>query len=57
MSSLAHKEPEMPSTLHVTGKNYVDVFFVLMVAVDAFPLCMAVVEVMVEVMLQFLNKR
>ena len=47
MSSLALLEAEIPSPLYVTGKNKVDVFFVLMVAVVAFPLCMDMVEVMV----------
>ena len=47
MSSLALLEAEIPSPLYVTGKNNVDVFLALMVAVVAFPLCMDVVEVMV----------
>ena len=47
MSSLALLEPEIPYPLDVTGKNYVNVFLPLMVAVVAFPLCMDVVEVMV----------
>ena len=57
MSSLALLEVEIPSPLHVTGKNNVMFFLVLMVAVDAFPLCMDVVEVMVVRMVQFVNKR
>ena len=57
MSSLALLEAEIPSPLYVTGKNNVDIFLVLMVAVVAFPLCMDVVEVMVVRMVQFLNKR
>ena len=57
MSSLALLEPEIPYPLDVTGKNNVDVFFALMVAVVAFPLCMDVVEVMVVRMVPFLNKR
>ena len=47
MSSLALLEAEIPSTLYATGKNNVDVFLALMVAVVAFPLCMNVVEVIV----------
>ena len=47
MSSLALLEPEIPYPLDVTGKNNVDVFLALMVAVVAFPLCMDLVEVMV----------
>jgi hypothetical protein len=58
MSSLALLEPEIPSPLDVTGKNNKDVFFLAsMVAVVAYPLCMDVVEVMMVMMLQFLNKR
>ena len=57
MSSLALLEPEKPSPLYVTGKNNLDVILVLMVADDAFPLCMDVVEVMVVRMVQFVNKR
>ena len=57
MSSLALLEVEKPSPLYVTGKNNLDVFCVLMVADDSFPLCMDVVEVMVVRMVQFLNKR
>ena len=53
MSSLALLEPEIPYLLDVTGKNSVNVFLVLMVAVDVFPLCMNVVEVMVVRMVQF----
>ena len=57
MSSLALLEPEIPSPLDVTGKNNVDVFVALMVAVVAFPFCMDVMEVMVVRMVPFLNKR
>ena len=57
MSSLALLEEEIPSPLYATGKNILDVFLVLMVAVDAFPSCMDVVEVMVVRMVPFLNKR
>ena len=57
MSSLALLEAEIPSLLYVTGKNNVNVSLVLMVAVDVFPLCMDVVEVMVVRMVQFVNKR
>ena len=57
MSSLALLEPEIPSPLDVTGKNYVDVFLASIVAVVAFPLCMYVVEVMVVRMVPFINKR
>jgi hypothetical protein len=57
MSSLALLEPEIPYPLDVTGKNYVDVFLALMVAVVAFPFCMDVVEVMLVRMVPFLKKR
>ena len=57
MSSLALLEAEKPSPLYVIGKNNVDVFLVLMVADDAFPLCMDVVEGMVVKMVQFVNQR
>ena len=57
MSSLALLEPEIPYPLDVTGKNNVDVFLALMVAVVAFPLCMDGVEVMLVRMVLFLNKR
>ena len=57
MSSLALLEAEIPSLLYATGKNKVDVFLALMVAVVAFPLCMDVVGVMVVSMVQFLIKR
>ena len=43
--------------MDVTGKNNVDVFLPLIVAVVAFPFCMDVVEVMVVRMVAFLNKR
>ena len=56
MSSLALLEPEIPYPLDVTGKNNVDVFLALMVAVVAFPLCMDVVEVMVVRMVPFLKQ-
>ena len=46
-----------PYPLDVTGKNNVEVFLVLMVAVVAIPLCMDVVEVMVVRMVPHLNKR
>ena len=55
MSSLALLEAEKPSTLYVTGKNNLDVFLVLMVSDDAFPLCMDVVEVMVIRMVQLVS--
>ena len=57
MSSLVLLEPEIPYPLDVTGKNNVDVFLALMVAVVAFLLCMDVVKVMVVRMVPFLNKR
>ena len=57
MRSLALLEAEIPSPLYVTGKNKVDVFLLLMVAVVAFPLCTDVVEVMVLRVVQFLQKR
>ena len=57
MSSLALLEAAKPSPLYVTGKNYLDVFLVLMVADNAFPLCMYVVEVMVVRIVQFVNQR
>ena len=57
MSSLALLEAKILSPLYITGKNNVDVFLVLMVAVDAFPLCMDMVQVMVVRMVQFVNKR
>ena len=47
MSFLALLEPEIPYPLDVTGKNYVDVFLALMVAIITFLLCIDVVEVMV----------
>ena len=57
MNSLALLEAEIPSPFYVTGKNNVNVFLVLMVAVVAFRLCMDVVEVMVVRMVPFSNKR
>ena len=51
MSSLALQEAEIPSTLYVTGKNKIDIFLALIMAVFAFPLCMDMVEVMVVRML------
>ena len=51
MSSLALLEP-----LDVTGKNNVDFFLALMMALVAFPLCIDVVDVMVVSMVPFLNK-
>ena len=57
MSSLAFLEAEKPSPLNLTGKNNLDVILVLMVADDAFPLCMDVVEVMMVKMVQFVNQR
>ena len=53
MSSLALLELDIPYPLGVTGKNNVDVFLALMVAVIAFPLCMDVVEVIVVRMVPF----
>ena len=43
MSSLDLLEAKIPSPVYVTDKPTM-LFFVLMVAVDAFPLCMDVVE-------------
>ena len=58
MSSLALLEPEIPYPLDVTGKNNVDVFLPLMVAVVAFPFCMDVVEMRFVRMVPFLlNER
>ena len=57
MSSLALLEAKKPSPLYVTGKNNQYVFLVMMVADDAFPLCMVVVEVMVVRMVQFVSLR
>ena len=57
MSTLALLEAEIPYPSYVTGKNNKDIFLGVMVAVDAFPLCMDVVEVMVVRMVQFVNKR
>ena len=57
MSSLALLEVEIPSPLYVTGKHNVMLFWVIMVAVVAYPLCMDVVEVMVVRKVKFLNKR
>ena len=57
MNPLGLLEVEIPSPLYVTGKNNVDVFLALMVAVVAFPLCIDVVKVMVVRMVQCLNKR
>ena len=52
MSSLALLEVEIPSLLYVTGKNNVNVFLTLIVAVVAFPLLMDAVEVMLVGMVQ-----
>ena len=57
MNPLGLLEVEIPSPLYVTGKNNVDVFLALMVAIVPLPLCMNVVKVMVLRMVQFLNKR
>ena len=57
MSSPALLEAEKPSPLYVTGKNNLDFFLALIVADDASPLCMDVVEVMVVKMVQFVNQR
>jgi hypothetical protein len=57
MSFLALLEEEKPSPLYVTGKNNLDLFLLLVVADDAFTLCMDVVEVMVVRMVQFLHRR
>ena len=57
MSYLALLEAKISSSLYVTGKNVVDVFSALLVAVVAFPLRMDVVEMMVIRMVPFLNKR
>ena len=57
MTSLALLEPEIPYPLDVTGKNNVDIFLPLIVAVVALPLCMDVVKVMVVRIVPFLNKR
>ena len=46
MSSLVLLGAEIPSPSYVTGKNNVDVFVALKVAVVAFYLCMDVVKVM-----------
>ena len=40
MSSLALLEAVIPSLLYLPGKNKVEVFMALMVAVVDFPLCM-----------------
>jgi hypothetical protein len=53
MSSIALLEPDIPYPLEVTGKNNVDVFLALMVAVVAFPFHMDVVEVLVVRMVPF----
>ena len=55
MSSLALLEVEIPSPLYVTGKNYVMLFWALMVAI-AFLLCMDVVEVMVVIIMHFFQQ-
>ena len=47
MSSVALLEAKIPSPLYVTGKNNLEVFFIVMMGVVAFPLSMDVVEVMV----------
>ena len=47
MTSLALLEAEIPFPLYVTGKNNVDFFLALIVAIVAVPLCMYLVEVMV----------
>ena len=57
MRFLVLLEPEIPYPLDVTGKNNIDVFLALMVAVVAFPLCMDVVKVMMVRMVPFFNKR
>ena len=56
MSSLALLEAEIPSFLYVTGKNKVDVFMALMVAVVAFHFCLDVVEVMVVRVVPFYTR-
>ena len=48
---------EKPSPLYVTGKNNLHVFLLLMVADDAFYLCMDVVKVMVVRTVQLVNQR
>ena len=57
MSLVALLEAEKPSPLYATGKSYPVVFLMLIVADDAFPLCMDVVEVMVVRMVHFVNQR
>ena len=57
MTSLALLEAEIPSALHVTGKNNVMFFWALRLAFVVFPLCMDVVEVMVVRMVPLVNKR
>ena len=47
MSSLALLELKIASPVYIPGKNKIDFFLALIVAVVAFPLCMDVVEVMV----------
>ena len=56
MSSLALLEPEIPSPLDITGQNNGDILLASLVAVAAFPLCMAVVEVMVVRMVPCLKR-
>ena len=57
MNSLALLEPEIPCPFDVTGKNNVQIFVGVDVAVVAFPLFMDVVEAMVVGMVPFLNER
>ena len=57
MNPLGLLEVEIPYPSYITGKNNVDVLLALMVAVDAFPLCMDVVKVMVVRMVQCSNMR
>ena len=57
MSSLALLEAEIPSPFYVTGKNKVNVFMALMVAVVAFPECMDGEEVVMVRMVPLFNKR
>ena len=57
MSSLALLEVKIPSPLYVTGKNNVMFFWALMVAIVVVSFLYGWVELMVDRMVQFLNKK
>ena len=59
MTSFSKKQLDTLTTDQLSGQFFATLamFFVLMVADDAFPLSMDVVEVMVVRMVQFVNQR